>query len=47
MPYDCAANLDDIFTIAQASLDEQITSISAAKLRDVEQATHFVLGLSF
>jgi mRNA interferase MazF len=41
----CVVNLDTIATIARASLRERLTFLSADKLRDVEEALHFSLGL--
>ena len=41
----CVINLDTIATIARASLRERLTALSADKLRDVEEALHFSLGL--
>jgi mRNA interferase MazF len=41
----CVVNLDTIATIARASLRERLTTLSADKLRDVEKALYFSLGL--
>lgn len=41
----CVVNLDAITTIAKASLHERLTSLSVEKLRAVEVALHFSLGL--
>ena len=45
LPKDCVVNLDTITTIAKASLREQLTSLGAEKLRAVDAALHFSLGL--
>lgn len=45
LPRPCVANLDTITTIAKASLRERLTSLRAEKLRAVEAALHFSLGL--
>jgi mRNA interferase MazF len=45
LPRACVANLDTITTIAKASLRERLTSLSAEKLRAVDAALHFSLGL--
>jgi mRNA-degrading endonuclease toxin of MazEF toxin-antitoxin module len=47
MPLACAANLDSLETIAQSRLERRITSLSAAKLRQMEQAIHFTLALGY
>jgi len=41
----CVVNLDTITTIAKASLRERLTTLSAEKLKAVEEALHFSLGL--
>jgi mRNA interferase MazF len=41
----CVVNLDTITTIAKASLTERLTTLSAEKLKAVEEALHFSLGL--
>ena len=45
LPRACVANLDTITTIAKASLRERLTSLSAEKLRAVDAALRFSLGL--
>lgn len=45
MPRACAVNLDSIATIAKASLRDQLTSLSPRKMRAVDEAIHFALGL--
>ena len=46
LPKPCVITLDTITTIARASLQEKLTSLSNEKLKSVEVALHFVLGLS-
>lgn len=41
----CIANLDTITTIAKDSLVERLTTLAPEKLRAVEAALHFALGL--
>ena len=41
----CVVNLDSITTIAKRSLRDRVTSLSLEKLKDVEVALHFALGL--
>jgi mRNA interferase MazF len=45
MPLVCAVNLDSMTTVPRARLQRQITSLSADKLRAVDAAIHFALGL--
>jgi mRNA interferase MazF len=45
LPRACVANLDTILTIAKASLREYLASLSPEKLRAVDAAIHFALGL--
>ena len=45
MPHDCVANLDTITTIPKDCLSDRLTSLSPQKLREVEIAIHFALGL--
>lgn len=45
LPKACVVNLDTITTIAKASLRERFTGLSVEKLRAVEVALHFCLGL--
>ena len=45
LPRPCVVNLDSITTIAKRSLHERLTSLSVEKLREVEVALHFALGL--
>jgi mRNA interferase MazF len=41
----CVVNLDTIATIARGSLRERLTILAADKLKEVEEALHFSLGL--
>ena len=41
----CVANLDTIITVAKASLRERMASLTPEKLRAVDAAIHFALGL--
>ena len=45
VPRACVVNLDTITTIAKASLRERLTALSAERLKAVEDALHFSLGL--
>lgn len=45
LPQRCVANLDTITTIAKSSLRERLTTLSSDKLREIEAALHFALGL--
>ena len=45
LPRACVVNLDTIVTIARASLSERLASLSPEKLKAVEAALHFALGL--
>ncbi len=45
LPRSCVANLDTITTIAKASLRDHMATLSPAKLRAVDAAIHFALGL--
>lgn len=45
MTRDCVANLDTITTIPKDCLCERLTSLSPQKLKEVEAAIHFALGL--
>jgi len=47
VPRACVVNLDIITTIAKASLCERLTVLSAEKLKAVEEALHFSLGLEW
>ena len=45
LPRPCVANLDAMYTISKRQVDRHITDLSADKLRAVEAAIHFALGL--
>ena len=45
MPRECAANLDSIITIPRSCLRERLASLSHEKLKGIENAIHFALGL--
>lgn len=45
LPRSCVANLDVITTIAKRSLKEKLVALSSEKLKAVETAIHFALGL--
>jgi mRNA interferase MazF len=45
LPKPCVANLDTITTIAKKSLKERLVTLSSEKLKAVEAALHFALGL--
>lgn len=45
LPRACVVNLDTITTIAKRSLQERLVPLSAEKLKAVEAALHFALGL--
>jgi mRNA interferase MazF len=47
VPRACVVNLDTITTIAKASLHERLTALSAEKLKAIEKALHFALGLEW
>jgi len=45
MPHDCVANLDTITTIPKDCLQNRLTTLSAKKLKEVEAAIRFALGM--
>jgi len=45
LPKPCVVNLDTITTIARRSLQERLVTLSPDKLKAVEAALHFALGL--
>ena len=45
LPKPCVVNLDTITTIAKRSLQERLVTLSPEKLKAVEAALHFALGL--
>lgn len=47
VPRVCAAALDTVQAIRTSWLDVRITSLGPERMREVEQAVHFALDLSF
>lgn len=47
LPRDSVVNLDTITTIPKADLRERLATLGAKKSREVEDAIHFTLGLSY
>jgi len=45
LPVDCVVNLDDILTIPKVRLTENVSTLSAEKMRDVGRAIVFALDL--
>ena len=45
LPQDCVANLDTITTIPKDCLRSRLATLNAKKLKEVEVAIHFALGL--
>jgi mRNA interferase MazF len=45
LPKPCVINLDIITTIARGYLHDRLTTISAQKLKAVDKALHFALGM--
>ncbi len=45
MPQDCVANLDTITTIPKDCLQSRLTTLNAEKLKEVEAAIRFALGM--
>ena len=45
LPKSCVVNLDTVATIAKACLREKLTTLRTEKLRAVEIALHFALGM--
>ena len=45
MPQDCVANLDTITTIPKDCLRSRLVTLNTKKLKEVEAAIHFALGL--
>jgi mRNA interferase MazF len=45
MPQDCVANLDTITTIPKDCLQSRLTSLSTKKLKEIESAIRFALGM--
>ena len=45
MPQDCVANLDTITTIPKDCLQSRLTILSTKKLKEIEAAIRFTLGM--
>ena len=45
MPQDCVANLDTITTIPKDCLRSRLTLLSTKKLKEIESAVRFALGM--
>jgi len=45
MPQNCVVNLDTLTTIAKSRLSNRLTILTSEKLKEVDTALHFVLGL--
>lgn len=45
MPQDCVVNLDTITTIPKDCLRSRLVTLDAKKLKEIEAAIHFTLGL--
>jgi mRNA interferase MazF len=45
MPRECVANLDTITTIAKNSLKSRVAELNPVKLREMEAAIRFALGM--
>ena len=45
MPRDCVANLDTITTIPRDCLHNRLTALNVQKLKEVDVAIHFAMGM--
>jgi mRNA interferase MazF len=45
VPQNCVANLDTITTVPRDCLRSRVTALSANKLKEIESAIHFALGM--
>jgi mRNA interferase MazF len=45
LPRSCVVNLDTITTVAKSSLVDRLTALSFEKMKAVETAIHFALGM--
>ncbi len=45
LPRRCVVNLDDIATIPKPLLDERLTVLSERRMREIDRAIRFALGL--
>ena len=46
MPRACVVNLDTITTIPKRRLTARLTTLTAVRIREIDAAIHFALGLS-
>lgn len=46
MPQECVANLDTITTIPKDCLQSRLVALNPEKLREIEAAIHFALGMA-
>ena len=47
MPQECVANLDTITTIPRDCLRKRLAMLSPTKLKEIEAALHFALGMEW
>jgi mRNA-degrading endonuclease toxin of MazEF toxin-antitoxin module len=47
LPKECAANLDSLVTISKVCLDQHLTTLDNAKMKQVDAAIAFALGLGY
>ena len=45
MPQECVANLDTITTIPRECLRSRLTALNSRKIKEIEAAIHFALGM--
>ncbi len=45
VPQNCVANLDTITTVPKDCLRSRVTALSARRLKEIETAIHFALGM--
>jgi mRNA interferase MazF len=45
VPQNCVANLDTITTVPRGCLSSRVTALSATKIKEIEAAIHFALGM--
>ncbi len=45
VPQNCVANLDTITTVPRDCLRSRVTALSARRLKEIETAIHFALGM--
>ena len=46
MPRPCAVNLDNIMTVSKGDIREQVALLRPSKMREVEAAIRFALGIA-